>query len=70
MALFAEAGSDGSTLFLDNGPLVGNRLGRSDIADELLDCSRVSMGLLIAAGIHAYENSWRRPLRPQGTVKN
>lgn len=60
MALFTEAGSDGSTLFLDDGSLVGNRLGRSDIADELLDYSRVSMGLLtMAAGIDAYGNSWR-----------
>ena len=66
MALFTETGSDGSTLFLYNGSLVGNRLGRSDIADELFDCSRVSMGLLMAAVIDAYENSWQRPLRPQG----
>jgi hypothetical protein len=57
VALFTEAGSDGSTLFLDNGSLIGNRLGRSDIADELFDCSQVSMGLLMAAVIHAYENS-------------
>ena len=70
MALFAEAGSDGSTLFLDDSSLIGNRLGRSDIADELFDCSQVSMGLLMAAVIDAYENSWQRPLRPQGAVKN
>ena len=62
MALFTKAGSDGSTLFLDDGPLVSDGLGRSDVADELFDCSWVSMGLLMAAVIDAYENSWRRPL--------
>lgn len=71
MALFTEAGSDGSTLFLDDGSLVGNRLGRSDIADELFDYSQVSMGsLMMAAVIEAYENSWQQPLRPQGAVGN
>lgn len=70
MALFTEARSDSSTLFLNNGSLVGDRLGRSDIADELFNCSRVSMGLLMAAVIDAYENSWQRPLRPRGAVEN
>jgi hypothetical protein len=62
VALLTKAGSDSSTLFLNDGPLVSDRLGRSDVADELFDCSRVSMGLLMAAVIEAYENSWRRPL--------
>lgn len=35
VALLTKAGTDRSTLLLDNGSLVGNRLGRANIADEL-----------------------------------
>jgi hypothetical protein len=35
VAFFAEAGSDRSALFLDDRPLVGNRLRRTHVADEL-----------------------------------
>lgn len=40
VALLPETGSDGCALFLHHGPLVGNRLGRAHVADELLDCAR------------------------------
>ena len=46
MALFAEAGSDRSALFLDDSSLISNRLGRPDVADELLDCSRQCMRIV------------------------
>jgi hypothetical protein len=36
VAFVAEASSNRCTLFLDHGPLVGNRLGSPDVADELL----------------------------------
>ena len=37
-ALFSEAGSDGCALFLDDGPFVGDGLGRAYVADKLLHC--------------------------------
>ena len=37
VALFTKASSDGSAFFLDDGSLVGNRFGRSNITDELFD---------------------------------
>lgn len=40
MALLAKAGSNGSTLLLDDGSLVCNGLGGAHIADELLDWMR------------------------------
>lgn len=36
VALLAEAGSNGSAFLLNDGSLVGNGLGRTYIADELL----------------------------------
>lgn len=39
MALLPKRRPDGSTFLLDNRPFVGNRLGGSDVADELLDCN-------------------------------
>lgn len=36
-ALFSEAGTDIGTLFLNNGTFVGDGLGGSNVADELLD---------------------------------
>lgn len=35
-ALFSEACSNGSALFLNDGSLVGNSLGGANVADELL----------------------------------
>lgn len=37
VALFAEAGTDGGALLLDDGPLVGDGLCGAHVADELLD---------------------------------
>ena len=39
VALLSKAGSYGCTLFLHDSSLVGDRLGRSHVADELLDCT-------------------------------
>lgn len=41
VALFSKAGPNRGALFLDDGSLVGNGLGRTYIADELLYCSMV-----------------------------
>lgn len=38
VALLAETGSDRGALFLDDGSLVCNRLGRTHVADELFYC--------------------------------
>lgn len=38
MALLTERGSNGGAFLLNNSPLVGNGLGRADIANKLLDC--------------------------------
>lgn len=43
VALLAEAGSDVGALLLDDSSLVGDGLGRSHVADELLHCGQVSM---------------------------
>lgn len=38
MALLSKRGSNSGAFLLNDGPLVGNGLGRADIANELLDC--------------------------------
>lgn len=43
VALLPEACTDGSALLLDDGSFVGNRLGRTHIADELFHCSTGSI---------------------------
>lgn len=45
MTFFSKAGSDGSALFLYYRSLVGNRLGSSHVADELLDCAQSNQRL-------------------------
>lgn len=60
VAFLSEACSNRCALFLDDGTLIGDCLGRTHIADELLHCEAVSMsahtyppqllGLWIGAG--------------------
>lgn len=38
VAILSKAGANRSTLLLDDGSLVGNRLGRTHIANKLLYC--------------------------------
>lgn len=72
VALLAEAGSDRGALFLDDGSFVGNRLGRTHVADELLHCGR-RRGSAIGAsrapakgGQDTYRNSSSRQGRLTG----
>jgi len=60
VALLPEAGSDRCALLLHDSPLVGDCLGRSNIANELLDCESVQYvddqrGVAL---LFAYESSW------------
>jgi hypothetical protein len=46
VAVLSEAGSNGGALFLNDGSLVSNGLGRSHVADELLyysECESVTL---------------------------
>lgn len=47
MRLFSKAGPNGRTFLLDHGSLVSDGLGGSHIADELLDCGKVSCVLSV-----------------------
>ena len=52
MALLPKGCANGGTLLLNDGPLIGDRFGGTDVANELFDCGPVpvSMGENIGRG--------------------
>lgn len=44
VTLLSEAGSNGGAFLLNDSSLVGDGLGRTNVADELLYCTRSSKG--------------------------